>query len=120
MDNIDLKSIIDQVRRYATSNIGGRGQTAAQGRAMLGLGELVGGMEQSQNKLASAEKLGMMGMQNEIEQQKIASSPGMMQAETERLTVPGSGGLFPKDKQKITTSPSWWSEPTFGKLFDFD
>ena len=117
---LDLESIIRDVQRYATSNLGGRGQTAAQGKAMLGLGELVGGMEMNQNKLASAEKLGIMGMQNNIDQQKIASSPGMMSAETERLTVPGSGGLFPKQVKQKSTSPSWWSEPNLGKLFDFD
>lgn len=117
MDNIDLKSIIDQVRRYATSNIGGQGQTAAQGRALLGLGELVGGMEQSQNKIASAEKLGMMGMQNEIEQQKIASTPNLMEAQRKNR-VPGLG-LSPSSPSDTPTSPSDWfkSNPIFSKWY---
>lgn len=113
---IDLESIINEVRRYATSNIGGMGQTAAQGRALLGLSELVGGMQQSQDKITSAEKLGMLGMQNEIERQRIASTPGIMEAERKNR-VPGFGILGQGQEDNSSSGNDWWKSNNWSQWF---
>jgi len=106
-----LQAIIDKVM--------GSSMSRAKANALTQLAGDIANTQRIGMGITSAEKLRPMEMANEVERQRIASTPGMLNAETERMTVPGSYGLLRPGK-KSTLPSNWYSQPVLGKLFNFD
>lgn len=129
-----LQGIIDKVTSYASKTIGGaHGQTRAQGAALQGVMGVVGGLEeQRRGQAADMAKLGVgnqaamdlakMGQTGEIEKQKIASAPGLMEATEKTKPLFDSGSLSPISSSKGIGSSfggfgAWNNNDQYHKIF---
>lgn len=102
----ELQDIINQVKRYATSSISPTGQqTAAQGRALLGIGDTVAGIQRTDTGEIGATERQAAG---------IASTEGMAAKKNEldknlldlkKTELLGIGGIGVPKESLISTQP---------------
>jgi hypothetical protein len=116
----ELQRVIDQVMNYAKTPVGGaRGITAAQGRAMEGVGQFMGGMVNTASTLASQQNIASEARKTQLGIAEMETKPKLMEAE--RLSTPlssGSGyGMANKPSGSESTTNDWRSKYKFSSLF---
>ena len=121
--NPELQKVIDQVTKYATTPIGGAmGQTAAQGRALLGVGEIAKDLQQTsmqqagameQQKVTEAGTMKRLGITEAGAKKRteISTAPAVAQEKRLALETPGSGSLLDDVLKKFRTGGVGESDP---------
>jgi len=103
--NPELQKVIDQVTKYATTPIGGAmGQTAAQGRALLGVGELAKDIQTTGMDIASKEKMAAGTLAGEAEKTKLLGGFEEKRLGIEQQKVDVTKAAIPAYLQGMITS----------------
>ena len=113
----ELQKVIDQVMNYAKTPVGGaRGITAAQGRAMEGVGQFMGGMVNTASSLASQQSIASEARKTQLGIAEMEAKPKLMEAE--RLSTPLSSGygMANKPSGSESTTNDWRSKYRFSSL----
>ena len=111
----ELQRVIDQVMNYAKTPVGGaRGITAAQGRAMEGVGQFMGGMVNTASTLASQQNIASENRNAQLGIAEMQAEPSLMEAK--RRSTPLGYGMENKPSGSEPTTIDWKSKYGFKSL----